>query len=283
MIFLYRRISDRPPFDTLLTFFSVTILLLGAIVVPLHGSPSNSQILEKGIEYYENRAHDAGGTVASSEPINQAINHLERALTTASTEKRKRQAVEYLLKSYYYKGTYVPLPQNSKKEIFAKAKQLGLQMVKKYPESVPIIYGYVINVSRWGKVHGIPAAVRKGIPGVMREHVRTMLELDPDYANAAPHRILGYIHHKAPYIPLVLSWPSPEKALKHLKEAIDRAPNELLNRYYYAVVLVETDRPDQALEQLNALQKLDTRPESAVEDRRTLKRAQQLRQKLLEK
>lgn len=241
---------------------------------------NDSTPLERGIEFYENRHRDAGETVADPAPVNQSIELLQEALETSLPPEREKQAAAYLLKAYYFKGTYVPHAQDEKESIFAKGKDLGQKMLEKYPGSVPIRYGYVINLSRWGEVYGIVAAAREGVAGQIRRHCEKMIELDPDYRSAAPYRILGLVHHKAPYIPFVLSWPSTEKALEYLGEAVERAPGEPSNRYHYASVLADADRGEEALEQLDYLRDRSPRSTSLVEDRRVLEQAEALRVRL---
>lgn len=265
---------------------TVSVALVLLLIVPgtmVFAGPlfaEDSTPLEQGISFYEDRHRDAGETVADPAPVNRAIERLRGVLEASPSPEEERKAASYLLRSYYFKGTYVPHSQQEKESIFAKGKELGNRMLEKYPESVPIRYGYVINLSRWGEVYGIMAAAREGVAGQIRRHCKKMIELDPDYKDAAPYRILGLVHHKAPYIPFVLSWPSTDRALEYLGEAVDRAPEEPSNRYHYASVLAEVGRTEEALEQLEQLRGDSARPSSVVEDRRILERAEELQSRL---
>lgn len=266
--------------SSLLLIATMVAVTSGSAVARTGGGESgagDSTALERGIYWYENRAKNANGSRADPEPINRAIDHLTEAWQTNPSET----AARYLLRAYYVKGTYVPLDQAEKESVFATGKKLGETMIDSYPESVPVLFGYTINLGRWAEVYGMFAAAREGVAGRIRELCRRMIELNPEYAGGGPHRVLGLLHHDAPYIPFLLTWPSDQKALANLEKAHAIAPNDPANVYHYARMLHAVGKTDRALRQLETLKGVTPRPGHRLEDRRILTEAQNFRQTLL--
>jgi len=68
--------------------------------------------------------------------------------------------------------------------------------------------------------------------------------LDEQYENAGAHRALGRIYHKLPGFPV--SFGSNQKALMHLKRAHELFPRDVITRAFYAELLYDEGRKDEA-------------------------------------
>ncbi len=99
-----------------------------------------SSDLDNGIAIYNARAKGAVGTEAKSQNIDQAIRHFERIMKIDAQEE---EAAVYLLKCYYYKGTYVLTDEEDRKAEYNKGKALAEKMVAKYPNSAALRYWYL--------------------------------------------------------------------------------------------------------------------------------------------
>jgi len=71
-----------------------------------------------------------------------------------------------------------------------------------------------------------------------------VVALDENYENAGAHRALGRIYHKLPGFPL--SFGSNQKALMHLKRAHELFPRDVITRAFYAELLYDEGRKDEA-------------------------------------
>lgn len=71
-----------------------------------------------------------------------------------------------------------------------------------------------------------------------------VVTLDENYENAGAHRALGRIYHKLPGFPL--SFGSNQKALMHLKRAHELFPRDVITRAFYAELLYDEGRKDEA-------------------------------------
>lgn len=243
---------------------------------PVHSMDSNSNPLEEGIQWFNQRASGAQNDQAQPEPINKAITKLEQAIDDNPSET----AAVYLLRSYYFKGTFVPQSQSEKEDVLAKGKRLGETMIDTFPRSVGIHYGYTANLGRWAEVYGTLSAAQEGVAGTIRNECNRMIELDPTYEHGGPYRILGLVYHDAPYIPFFLTWPSNNEAIKYLEKSLDVAPNDPANNYQYARVLHAKGETDRALDRLNDVLEMEPRTDYLLEDRRTIADARDLKKKI---
>ncbi|QOJ24647.1 MAG: hypothetical protein HRU78_14160 [Gammaproteobacteria bacterium] len=71
-----------------------------------------------------------------------------------------------------------------------------------------------------------------------------VVALDEQYENAGAHRALGRIYHKLPGFPI--SFGSNQKALMHLKRAHQLFPRDVITRAFYAELLYDEGRKDEA-------------------------------------
>lgn len=83
------------------------------------------------------------------------------------------------------------------------------------------------------------------------------LTLDPLYAGAGPHRMLGLLYYKAPGF----LGGDDKKGYFHINEAIKLKPDEPLNYYFYIKFLINDDKTEQALlEAKDFISKRGTKP-----------------------
>lgn len=78
----------------------------------------------------------------------------------------------------------------------------------------------------------------------MQDLLLKVVELDERYENAGAHRALGRIYHKLPRFPI--SFGSNQKALAHLKRAHELFPQDIITRAFYAELLFDIGRKNEA-------------------------------------
>ncbi len=89
---------------------------------------------------------------------------------------------------------------------------------------------------------GIVNALRMLRP--MESLLLKVVTLDEQYENAGAHRALGRMYHKLPGFPV--SFGSNQKALMHLKRAHELFPRDVITRAFYAELLFDEGRKDEA-------------------------------------
>lgn len=255
-------------------------LLSAAIIVVFSFSsfafpePKNaSDLLSEGKKLYEIRAEGAVGLMAKAETINKAIASLEKVY--ASGYKEDETAL-YLIRCYNYKGRFACASSSAKKSTFEKGKNLGEKLINKYPNSAPLLFEYICVLGLWANEVGALKAGWDGVIGKMRTSTQHLIELDPNYSGCAGERILGYMYIKAPYIPLVLTWPDNQTGLEHLEHVAKCSPNEFGTLYYYAEALYKNDYKDKAKAYMNIILTMTPRKELFLEDLQFKKDAEKI-------
>ena len=237
-----------------------------------HGICSQNE-LEKGIALYNQRLEGSVKSSARSESITNAISHFQYALMNAATET---DAALYLLKSYYFRGKYVHKDKEKQKSDFSKGKELGEKYVKKYPDSAPFQFWYLVNLGSWSEVYGIITAAREGVAEIMKEHSEIIISLDPKYENGGGYFMLGAVHFKSPYIPFLLSWPDNDDAIKYLTKALNIGKATPNQKVYLAQAVYKDGQKSRAIDILKEVANMQPSIEETVRDWEQIELAEQL-------
>ena len=244
---------------------SLLFLILISFVVPSE--------LDKGIASYNDRGEGARGIQADSKNIDQAIRHLERAVKINALEE---EAAVYLLKCYYYKGTYVLADEEDRKAEYNKGKALAEKMVAKYPNSAALRYWYLTCLGKWSEVYGILMAAKEGVADLMKEHSEKIIELDPMVEHGGGYFMLGAVHFKSPYIPFILSWPDNDDAIIWLLKAKITGHATPIQKNYLARALYKDGKEDEAIRLVKEVISTPPSPSDIVEERFEIEEAKTL-------
>ena len=238
----------------------------------VHGICSQND-LEKGIAFYNQRLEGSVKSSAKPEPITSAINNFQYALKNAATET---DAALYLLKSYYFRGKYVHKDKEKQKFDFSKGKELGEKYIKKYPDSAPFQYWYLVNLGSWSEVYGIITAAREGVADLMKKYSKIIISLDPEYENGGGYFMLGAVHFKSPYIPFFLSWPDNNDAIKYLTKALNIGEETPNQKVYLAQALYKDGQKKRAIKILKDVASMTPSTSEIVRDWEQIELAEQL-------
>lgn len=256
------------------SFFRITLLLIVGVFPLLFSPPIQAQdLFERGKKFYEQRHAEADSFRAHSTNINRAIEIFKESL---QQNTKPEQSATYLLRSYYFKGMYTGLSDNEKKEIYQKGRDFGEKMMERFPNSVPIKFWYAANIGRWADVHSFARAATSGVSKKLRRICEDIIENDPQYQGGGGYRILAQVHFYSPHIPIVMGWPSNERALELTEKSLAVDSNHPSNRILYAQILLELDQREEARKQLYKLQQMRPRPSHTVEDHYVQHRGRQL-------
>ena len=229
--------------------------------------------LENGITAYNKRADGSDGIIAQSKNINRAIRHFERAMKIDALEE---VAAVYLLRCYYYKGTFVLIDENARKAEYNKGKSLAEKMIAKYPNSAALRFRYLTCLGKWAEVYGIFAAAKEGVADLMKEHSEKIIELDPEYENGGGYFMLGAVHFKSPYIPFILSWPDNDDAIIWLRKAFQTGAAIPVQKTYLAKALYKDKQEEEAIRLVKEVISTPPDPEDLVEERFEIEEAKAL-------
>lgn len=272
-IFVFLRVITQ---KNILFFFNLIIsVFIGfkASCIALPNEASAQDLLSEGKKLFEKRAEGAIDLQARPETINAAIQKLEKAYTSGANEL---ETAIYLIKSYNYKGRFACPKASDRKAVFEKGKNLGETLLKKYPDSAPLLFEYICVLGLWGGESGALKAGWDGVIGKMRTNTEKLIAVDPYYAGCAGERILGYIYLKAPYIPLVLTWPDNKKGLAYLENVIRCSPYDFGSIFYYAEALNKNGQREKAKEYMKKILAMTPRKELYLEDLQFKKDAEKI-------
>ena len=229
--------------------------------------------LGKGKLFYDNREQGRDELVASTKSIDEAIRIFEVEIVGNPDSK---EAVTYLLKSYYYRAEYATTNIEEKKTFFDKGKVLGLDYINQYPESIEFRYWYLANLGGWAKVYGILTAAREGVADQMKEHAEKIIAIDSSYKDGGGYYLLGAVHYKSPYIPFLLSWPDNDDAIKFLTLAVETGKAEFTQLIYLAQALHKDGQVEKAKALLNNVINSEPDVENLIEDLNYIQEAKDL-------
>lgn len=251
----------------------IKLFILAGILLASATELIGQNAFQRGKALYEQRAAKADSFIADSGNINKAIEALNQSL---NNDINPEQSAIYLLQSYYFKGMFTGMSEDQQKENYKKGRELGEKMMERFPDSVPIKFWYGANIGRWAAVHGFLSAATDGIAGKLRRVCKDIIERDPEYQGGGGYRILAQVHFHSPNIPILMGWPSDEKALELIEKAMKIAPSHPTNRMLYAQILIEFDRNEEAREQLRFILNNPPRPGYTIEDRYLKHRSEKL-------
>jgi tetratricopeptide (TPR) repeat protein len=248
-------------------------MLCTLILAATAGDSAAQNAFEKGKQLYQQRAAQADSFRANPAHINKAIEAFQTAL---DQDINPEESATYLLQSYYFKAMYTGQSTEQQKKIYDKGFTMGEKMMERFPNSAPIKFWYGANVGRWADVHGFVQAATNGIAKKLRRVCKKIIDLDPQYQGGGGYRILAQVHFYSPSIPLVMGWPSDDKALELVEKAMNVAPDHPTNRMLYAEILLEFDRDEQAKEHLQYILDMEPRSTHPVEDKYVKHRSRQM-------
>ncbi len=253
--------------------FVVLFKGFGFCCVAFPGHAVAQDLFSEGKKYYEKRAEGATGLIAKPENINTAIADLEKAYALGTNLE---ETGAYLIKCYNYKGRFVCSSNADKKAVFEKGKFLGEALLKKYPNSASVLYEYICVLGLWANEIGALKAGWDGVIGKMKSNTEKLIAVDRTYSFCAGERILGLLYLKAPYIPLVLTWPDNEDALIYLEKSVKCYPADFGNVFYYAEVLHKNKQVEKAKEYMKKVIGMTPRSELYLEDLKFKKDAEKI-------
>lgn len=219
--------------------------------------------MEQTIELFNVRHQKAKGLIADSSHINKCISAFESQIKSG---KETEKCVLYYLLSLNFKVRFVYTNEKQKKELLDKTIELAEAYMKKYPLSGPILFEYITSVGLKAELTGAFANATNGIVEKMRKNSLKLIELDSMYYSATGWKVLGILHYKTPYIPLIIDWPNKNEAKRVLEKALKYFPSDIANNFYYAEALRENNEIEKARVYFNLVLKLKNRENAVLED-----------------
>ncbi len=233
-----------------------------------------------GVFHFEKRAEGAIGLKANPLEIANAIYHFKMAL---HQQEKELESSVYLLKSYYFQGTFVDKTASEKISTFYEGKVFGEVMAKKYPNSPAIQFWYLTSMGKWAEQKSGWASAKDGVADKMKLAAEQAIAIDPNYHDASCYRVLGMLHVKCPYIPFILNWPDDKVGLINCEKSYTLGASNPGNYVSYAEALFENGKKEKSIAVLKEAIQMVPRPELFLEDKKEIEDAKTMLADYLEK
>jgi tetratricopeptide (TPR) repeat protein len=133
-----------------------------------------------------------------------------------------------------------------KADCFNKGQYYAELSSQEQPHHVAGYYWQALNLAGLAEVTGAARALQ--LVPVIVEQLETAAAIDEAFDQAGPHRVLGRIYCEAPSWPL--SAGDISKSLRHLRAAVQIAPENSTNHLYLAETLAQLGKSEEAYREL---------------------------------
>ena len=219
--------------------------------------------LQTGIDYFNARADNAKGLQANSINVDKAIQFFESQL---AQNKNNKVASGYYLQCLNFKGRFVFIDENEKKKVYNKAIQLGNGFVKQFPKDAKIRFELISSIGLLAEINGVFKSIEAGVLEQMIYHTKILIATDSMYNEGGGWKVAAVLNYKTPNVPLILTWPSKDKAVKIMKNALKYFPNSIGCNFYYGEALLENNKKSLAKIYFQIVVLLSPRKEYLLDD-----------------
>ena len=180
----------------------------------------------------------------------------------AAVKAENKFEVFWKLSRIFY---YIGARTESKKEknvIFGQGIYYAKKAVALEPEKPDGHYWLGVNYGVYGEARGVLKSLSLVKP--IKDAMNKVIELDREYEDGGPDRVLGRVYFKVPGI----AGGSKDKSLEHLLKSKELGPNDALTRCYLADTLLSLKEVDKAREELEYVLSMESDPRwiSGVDD-----------------
>ncbi|MCR9142786.1 MAG: TRAP transporter TatT component family protein [bacterium] len=202
--------------------------------------------------------------------LQKAKDILEKAV-----ESDAAGALPKLAEVLFWLGDYAS-EDSDKEKYFAEGVEVGKQAVEAAPDAVSAHMWYASNMGNHGMVRGMMSSLF--YLGPIEKHGKRAIELDENYFDAGPLRLMGRFYHQAP------GWPvgsgDHKKSMECLEKAVKIAPNFGFNKTYLADLLIAKGKKDQAKTLLDEVIAIPEDPKLKILQERCREDARELLKKV---
>ena len=166
-------------------------------------------------------------------------------------------------KAYYWVGIHEK-SKDKKLKSFKDGIEFGKMCIQAAPKSAECHYWLGVAYGKYGEAKGILQSLYL-IP-FMKKELKATIKLNDKIRMYGAYSVLGWVNFKTDkgIIPAEKRG-STKKALELLAKAVKLGPKNLVSRYFYARVLLATDKKAEAIKQLEYIISAPVTPDVAPE------------------
>lgn len=158
------------------------------------------------------------------------------------TQDSREPAAIAELSRLQFMQAQLELDKNRRVQLFENCIAVADQALALNANDVRGLFWKAAAMGKMAEDSGILNALRMLRP--MEKMLLKVIALDEKYENAGAHRALGRMYHKLPGFPV--SFGSNQKALAHLRRAHELFPRDIITRAFYAELLYDIDKREEA-------------------------------------
>lgn len=244
-------------------YFAALFLTLFMTALVQASTTAVAGLMEQGDEFY------AGRTAASGAA--EALGFYDKVLVE---DPENAEAQWKAARSLYWMADHASLTRE-KLKLFQEGIARAEHTVETHPKSVEARFWLGGLYGSYGEAKGILKSLALVKP--IRKEMEAINRLDDQFQGGAGYRVSGIVDYKVPGF----AGGSKKRALENLNKALAIDPNNAFTRYYLAEYFQITGKQQEAMEHLNALEKLEPTRDVDGPDLAMMKeRGEKLRQKL---
>jgi len=224
--------------------------------------PGSNPLIAEADAHYGRRQEGRVGATANPREIALAIAGYDRAAQAPDSAEARWK----LARALYFQAAYTGQDSDSQLAIYEKARRVSEEAVRilerrgkarsvssmegRSPSEVaalvgsdrdasPTFFWAAVAWGQWALASGKVRAARTGAAEKIRDYCETLIAIDPEFEEGGGYRILGRLHHQAPWIPFLTGWVSREKALENLRRAVAVNERNFVSRHFLAEALAD--------------------------------------------
>lgn len=226
---------ERHRWYKIMSMHIVKLVTAASMLLPIHGFSSSVTLLT---DENQQKIELAVWKYAVDTPLLQQTIHWFRDLTKHS---RESAAVAELSRLEFMQAQ-LERDKQRRLQLFEHCIASADRALTLNSKDVRGLFWKAVAMGKMAEDSGVLNALKMLRP--MEELLLKVVAIDEKYENAGAHRALGRIYHKLPGFPI--SFGSSQKALRHLQRAHELFPRDVITRAFYAEVLFDTGRTDEA-------------------------------------
>ncbi len=239
-----------------------------------------SKQLEKAWKLYNQVTTQQLPKSEVEQKLSKALNLFKVA---TNDEKTRRSAALGYIKTSLYSGKFLTKSKKELKSIYRQAYEMGKWITRTHATNMELTYWYVLSHSRWANELSLVISGKPRAIGESRQLCKRIIKSDNKKYRPLAMMLLGRLHHKTPGFPLIMSWPSNDRALNWLEQANQLNPNHPKTMYYLGDLYKSTKRKKEALQILSQAAQVEPRPKEQNEDLYWIQKSKVLLKKLQKK
>lgn len=220
-------------------FFSLLILL--SFSIPLF-SQEPEELIAQGDKLY-----------AEMKDMATAQEALSKYREAVGKAENKFEVFWKLSRILYYIGSRTE-SKKEKKIIFGQGIYYAKKAVALEPEKPDGHYWLGVSYGVYGETRGVLKSLSFVKP--IKEAMNKIIELDREYEDGGPDRVLGRVYFKVPGF----AGGSKQKSREHLLKSKELGPNDALTRCYLADTFLSLKEVDKAREELECVLSMESDP-----------------------